>query len=250
MWVSMARPNPPPAQPALALQANFQSGGGTPNAYTTWYAGFNDANPGPTTLPGSVRLSAYGDHRPGYGAGHGPGILAATERSGLADAAQLHRRRAVPGLQETELFPSPFARSPHRPAAGFSLVEIMVGMVIGMLGLIIMMQVFSLSESQKRTTTGGGDAHSNGAIALFGLQRDLRQAGFGVSDPNAARLQRRAARRGDFKRVCAGHDQPCRHSRRRSQHRHAAADLQPHQGLAAGRPHPNATDNGTGGPGV
>jgi type IV pilus assembly protein PilW len=78
----------------------------------------------------------------------------------------------------------PFARSLRRPAAGFSLVEIMVGMVIGMLGLIIMMQVFSLSESQKRTTTGGGDAQSNGAIALFGLQRDLRQAGFGVSDPN------------------------------------------------------------------
>jgi len=53
MWVSMARPDPPPAQPALALQASFQSGGGTPNAYTTWYAGFNDANPGPSILPGS-----------------------------------------------------------------------------------------------------------------------------------------------------------------------------------------------------
>ena len=59
----------------------------------------------------------------------------------------------------------------------------MVGMVIGMLGLVIMMQVFSLSEEQKRTTTGGGDAQSSGAIALFGLQRDIRQAGYGVSDP-------------------------------------------------------------------
>jgi len=66
---------------------------------------------------------------------------------------------------------------------GFSLVEIMVGMVIGMLGLVIMMQVFSLSESQKRATTGGGDALSNGSIALYGLQRDVRQAGFGTSDP-------------------------------------------------------------------
>ena len=78
----------------------------------------------------------------------------------------------------------PFALPPSaRRAAGFSLVEIMVGMVIGMLGLVIMMQVFSLSESQKRATTGGGDAQSSGAIALFGLQRDLRQAGFGTSDP-------------------------------------------------------------------
>jgi type IV pilus assembly protein PilW len=82
------------------------------------------------------------------------------------------------------LFLSEYPCSPRRQAAGFTLVEIMVGMVIGMLGLIIMMQVFTLSEGQKRTTTGGGDAQSNGAIALFGLQRDLRQAGFGISDPN------------------------------------------------------------------
>lgn len=82
------------------------------------------------------------------------------------------------------MFLSPHSRPPRRPAAGFSLVEIMVGMVIGMFGLIIMMQVFSLAESQKRTTTGGGDAASSGAIALFGLQRDIRQAGFGMSDIN------------------------------------------------------------------
>jgi type IV pilus assembly protein PilV len=43
MWVSNR----------TTLQANFQSGGATPNAYTTWYAGFNDANAGPNVLPGS-----------------------------------------------------------------------------------------------------------------------------------------------------------------------------------------------------
>ncbi len=80
------------------------------------------------------------------------------------------------------MFPFPLPRPPRRSASGFSLVEILVGMVIGMLGLIIMMQVFSLSEEQKRTTTGGGDAQSSAAIALFGLQRDIRQAGYGVSD--------------------------------------------------------------------
>jgi type IV pilus assembly protein PilW len=82
------------------------------------------------------------------------------------------------------LFTFPLSRPPRRAASGFSLIEIMVGMVIGMLGLIIMMQVFSLSEEQKRSTTGGGDAQSSGAIALFGLQRDLRQAGYGESDVN------------------------------------------------------------------
>lgn len=75
------------------------------------------------------------------------------------------------------------SRIPLRRDTGFSLVEIMVGMVIGMMGLLIMMQVFSLAEEQKRTTTSGGDALSAGAIALFGLQRDVRQAGYGAADP-------------------------------------------------------------------
>ncbi len=78
------------------------------------------------------------------------------------------------------MFPNSISR--RCSCNGFSLVEIMVGMVIGMLGLIIMMQVFSLSEEQKRSTTGGGDAQSSGAIAMFGLQRDIRQAGSGTSD--------------------------------------------------------------------
>lgn len=76
----------------------------------------------------------------------------------------------------------PFSSSPRRGAAGFSLVEIMVGMVIGMFGIMIMLQVFSLAESQKRTTTSGGDAQTSGAIALFGMTRDVRQAGLGLTD--------------------------------------------------------------------
>ena len=72
----------------------------------------------------------------------------------------------------------------HRLSAGFSLVEIMIGMVIGMLGIIVMMQIFALSEGQKRTTTGGGDAQNNGAIALYGIQHDVRQAGYGFSIGN------------------------------------------------------------------
>jgi type IV pilus assembly protein PilW len=58
-------------------------------------------------------------------------------------------------------------------------VEIMVGMVIGMLGIIVIMQVFALFEGQKRTTSGGGEAQNTGAIALSGLSDDLRQGGYG-----------------------------------------------------------------------
>lgn len=75
----------------------------------------------------------------------------------------------------------PITRHPARCATGFSLVEIMVGMVIGMIGIIVMMQVFSVSEANKRTTTGGDDAQNNGAIALYGMQRDISQGAYGIS---------------------------------------------------------------------
>jgi type IV pilus assembly protein PilW len=64
---------------------------------------------------------------------------------------------------------------------GFSLIEVMVAMVIGMLGIIVMMQMFSVFEGQKRTTTGGDDAISGGAVSLYRLQRDIQQSGLGIS---------------------------------------------------------------------
>lgn len=57
----------------------------------------------------------------------------------------------------------------------------MVGLVIGMLAIIVMLQVFALSEERKRTTTGTGDAQSAGVIAFYQLQRDIGQAGYGFS---------------------------------------------------------------------
>lgn len=68
---------------------------------------------------------------------------------------------------------------------GVTLVELMVGMVVGMLAVIIISQVLLVSESQKRTTTGGSDAQVNGALALYTLQRDLQMAGYGISSSPA-----------------------------------------------------------------
>ncbi|MDR1275318.1 MAG: PilW family protein [Candidatus Accumulibacter sp.] len=73
---------------------------------------------------------------------------------------------------------------PANKNSGFSLVEILVGMVIGMVGLIIMMQIFSFVEGQKRTTTGTGDAQTTGVSAIYALQRDLRYAGYGINALN------------------------------------------------------------------
>lgn len=64
--------------------------------------------------------------------------------------------------------------------AGFSLVELMVGLVIGLMATLVIMQVFSTFEGQKRTTTGTADAQVNGSIALFTMQRDIQMAGFGL----------------------------------------------------------------------
>lgn len=63
---------------------------------------------------------------------------------------------------------------------GFGLIEIMVGMLIGLIATIIMFQAMAVSESQKRTTTGAADAQSNGAISLFSIERDVKMAGWGL----------------------------------------------------------------------
>ncbi len=69
---------------------------------------------------------------------------------------------------------------------GFSLIEIMVGLAIGMIAMIVIMQVFDTSEKQKRTTSGGADAQSNGAIALYMIERDIRMAGWGLNTSSYA----------------------------------------------------------------
>jgi len=71
-------------------------------------------------------------------------------------------------------------RPPQQLPRGFSLIELMVGLVLGMIAVIVIMQVFSLSSRGQRTATGGDDAQMSGALAIAQLQRDLRQSGQGL----------------------------------------------------------------------
>jgi type IV pilus assembly protein PilW len=72
-----------------------------------------------------------------------------------------------------------------RAARGFTLVELMVAVVIGLLTTVVIAQVLFFSEGQKRTTTSGSDAQINGAQAMYSLQRDIQMAGYGfASSPN------------------------------------------------------------------
>ncbi len=73
----------------------------------------------------------------------------------------------------------------NRREKRFSLVELMVGLVIGLFATLVIMQVFSVFEGQKRSTSGTADAQTNGMIAMMQLQRHLKSAGYGMPMPMA-----------------------------------------------------------------
>jgi type IV pilus assembly protein PilW len=64
---------------------------------------------------------------------------------------------------------------------GFTLVELMVGIFIGLLASLAVTQVMVVSEGQKRSTTSGSDAQVNGALAINTLQRAIQPAGYGFA---------------------------------------------------------------------
>lgn len=68
----------------------------------------------------------------------------------------------------------------HAQQTGFGLVEIMVALVIGLLTTLVIMQVFTAFEGQKRTTMGTADAQTSGSVALYSIARDIQMAGFGL----------------------------------------------------------------------
>jgi len=69
----------------------------------------------------------------------------------------------------------------HRREAGFSLVELMVGMLIGLIGIVIITHLYITNDRYKRSTTSGGAAQVNGAVALYTLEREIRMGGYGIN---------------------------------------------------------------------
>ena len=62
---------------------------------------------------------------------------------------------------------------------GFSLIEILVGVAIGLIGMSVMFRMVALWDTHTRTSTSGSDAQVAGSLAMFNLERDIRQAGMG-----------------------------------------------------------------------
>lgn len=68
-------------------------------------------------------------------------------------------------------------------SAAFSLVELMVSIVVGLLALMFATRLVVSSEQNKQASLGGSDAMQNGMLALFSISNDARQAGWGLNDP-------------------------------------------------------------------
>lgn len=69
---------------------------------------------------------------------------------------------------------------------GFSIVELMVAVVIGLVASLAIFQTYAASEERKRTTTSGSEGLQAGVFALAALERAVVNAGYNlmvVSDP-------------------------------------------------------------------
>src|SRR5690349_23970284 len=69
--------------------------------------------------------------------------------------------------------PSRFARAQR----GFGLVEIMVGLVIGLISILLIYQVYNVAEGFKRNTTAAGEAQMAGLFSAFVLGMEISNGG-------------------------------------------------------------------------
>jgi type IV pilus assembly protein PilW len=62
-------------------------------------------------------------------------------------------------------------------AQGFGLIELMVGLVIGLIAVLVIYQVYTVAEGFRRNTTAAGEAQMNGLFSTFMLGLQLGNAG-------------------------------------------------------------------------
>jgi len=71
--------------------------------------------------------------------------------------------------------------SSQRRERGVSLIEILIGVTIGVIGILAIFQTVAVWNKHSQTTTSGGESQIAGTLALFNIERDLKQAGHGFS---------------------------------------------------------------------
>ena len=84
----------------------------------------------------------------------------------------------------------PRVASACRPARqrGMTLIEVLVGIAIGLVGMLVMFQTLSVWDARTRATNAGGDAQIAGSIAMFNIDRDVRLGGMGFGDALASEV--------------------------------------------------------------
>ncbi|HTR57065.1 MAG TPA: PilW family protein [Casimicrobiaceae bacterium] len=70
----------------------------------------------------------------------------------------------------------------QRAQRGFGLVELMVGLVIGLIAVLVIFQVYTVAEGFKRNSTAAGDAQMNGLFSTFVLGMEIGNSGAGMAD--------------------------------------------------------------------
>lgn len=68
---------------------------------------------------------------------------------------------------------------------GFTLVELMIGLTLGLIASLAIFSTVSGFETQRRTTASGVDMQQNGLLALYSIEQDIRMAGFGLIDSSS-----------------------------------------------------------------
>lgn len=71
---------------------------------------------------------------------------------------------------------------PSRQARGFSLIELLVAVVIGLVVSLAVFGVLAASEARKRTSVALNDTGQSGAYAAYTLDRLVRSAGSGYAE--------------------------------------------------------------------
>lgn len=75
---------------------------------------------------------------------------------------------------------------PSKPnQAGLSLVELLIGILIGLVATLAISHLFGEFEARKRVIASGADAQSSGLMALYYVQRDAQNAGFSLPTYNS-----------------------------------------------------------------
>ena len=64
---------------------------------------------------------------------------------------------------------------------GFTLIELMIGLLLALVSMALLAQILSSVTTARKTTNSGNDVESSGAISAYLIERDLKQAGYGIN---------------------------------------------------------------------